>query len=388
MTIPTEYEKYLNYLPEFLLAFVVSFILTPIVGYIARKLVIVGLPSSMREGTKPSDFRHLEKQPTPLLGGLAVTLPLIILILIHTSPSSQIIFFVLALLLLVIMGVIDDSLDLSGRLQLLTIVIAATIVAISPLNLDEIRNPLGVNIDLDTFKWTSTLIGLPIEFVWPGDLLMILWISICSIAIKVSAGTDGLMEGNTLISTIIIFILAIRFQIWDSAMISVLFVGLILGFLLYNFYPAKIRSGSVGKSSYGFILATISVSVGAKLATSILILLLPILDFTWVLIGRYRKHKPKNILSILGISDQTHLHYRLLHLGLSETQVSFTEYLITTVFGAITLAVSGALRAFVILMGFIGIAVFIAYITIREGKKQKTKEENIEKESPEKKYSY
>ncbi|MFH1547136.1 MAG: MraY family glycosyltransferase [bacterium] len=387
MDIFGAYQKYINYLPQFLLALIVSFIITPVVGFISRKFMIVGLPPSMRARTKSSDFRHLEKQPTPLLGGLAVVVPLIILVLIHTSPSPQIIALIFALLILTIMGLVDDVIEISGRTQLLTIVFAAVLVAFSPVNFTDITNPFGGNIDLSFFTWKEALLGFPLEFVWPGDLIMILWIVGCSISVKVSAGTDGLMEGNTFISAIIMFILAIRFQIKDAAMVSILFSGLLLGFLFYNFYPAKIRSGSVGKSSYGFILATLSVYVGAKIATAILLLLLPILDFLLVLVGRYKKHKPKNILSILGISDQTHLHYRLLHLGMSETQVALTEYMITLVLGAITLAVSGALRAFAILAGFIGILIFVIYIMNRESRKS-VKDEDKEEESPEKKYSY
>jgi UDP-GlcNAc:undecaprenyl-phosphate GlcNAc-1-phosphate transferase len=387
MFISASYEKYFQYLPEFLLALATSFILAPIFGYIARKSMIVGFPPSMRERKKTSDFRHLEKQPTPLLGGLAVTLPLIVLILIHTAATPQIIFLIFSLLLLVIMGIFDDVFELSGRAQLITILIAAIIISISPFNFEDITNPMGGMIDLSSHKWVGSFIGMPLEFVWPGDLLMIFWILACSISVKVSAGTDGLMEGNTLISTVIMFILAIRFEIRDAAMISTLFSGLLIGFLIFNFYPAKIRSGSVGKSSYGFILAILSISVGARVATSILLLLLPIIDFIWVLIGRYRKHKPKNIFSILAISDQTHLHYRLLHIGLSELQVAFSEYLITLTLGAIVLAASGALRAFVILVGLIAIVVFVIYITSRERKKQTIKRGENE-ESPEKKYSY
>lgn len=387
MDILGSYQKYLNYSSEFILAFVTSLVLTPIVGYVARKFKVLGLPPSMRAGSKSSDFRHLEKQPTPLLGGIAVILPLIVLILIHTSPTPQIIFIIFALLLIVTMGILDDVFELSGKTQLITVIIAAIIIAVSPLNLSDITNPLGGFIDLSTYTWKSTVLGLPLAFIWPGDFLLIFWILACSISVKVSAGTDGLMEGNTFISAIIMFILSIRFQIRDTAMISVLFSGLLLGFLIFNFYPAKIRSGSVGKSSFGFILAILSVSIGAKIATAILLLSLPVLDFLWVLIGRYRKHKPKNILSILGISDQTHLHYRLLHLGLTETQVALSEYLITLTLGAITLAVSGAMRAFVLFAGFIGLAVFVIYISNRESKKQNIKKDD-EDQSPEKKYSY
>jgi UDP-GlcNAc:undecaprenyl-phosphate GlcNAc-1-phosphate transferase len=257
----------------------------------------------------------------------------------------------------------------------------------SPINLSQINNPLGGTFDLAATSINTKIWQIPIEFIFPGDLIAMLWIISTTIAVKVSGGTDGLMEGNSLIAGLILFVLAIRFQIWDAAMISILFAGLVLGFLFFNFYPAKIRSGAVGKSSYGFLLATLSLIIGAKLVTALLILFLPLLDFTWVLIGRYIKHKPKNPLQLLSISDQTHLHYRLLHLGLNEIQVAFTEYLITIILGAITLAVTGALRAFVIFVGIAILLAFIIYINSREKRDKKILKGQDEK-SPEEKYSY
>ena len=172
----------------------------------------------------------------------------------------------------------------------------------------------------------------------------------------------------------------------QTATASVIFAGLILGFLFFNFYPAKIWSGSTGKSTYGFILAVLSVLSGAKLATAILILLLPITDFVLVVIGRIRNHNVKNPLDILGISDRTHLHHKLLDLGYSERRIAFFEYLITGLLGAIALATTGAYRAFVLLSSIVVIAAFIMLLTRYIRTRQR--ESRAVEESPEKRYSY
>ena len=316
LTIPESYDRYLEYLPLFGIAVLVSFLLTPIAGWIARKLKIIAYPPSMRTGGKQSDFRHLEKPPTPLLGGLAVIIPFIALTLMNTNPSPELSALLIAISILFLMGIVDDTHELSGRTQLIVQVAAALFLCASAIDLRLVSNPFGGSIQLDQLTYEGTIGSFIYSIVLPGDLFLFAWIIICTIAVKFSGGTDGLMEGNSLIAAIIFFLLSVRFLNPMTATVSIVFAGLILGFLFFNFYPAKIRSGSSGKSTYGFILAVLSLLSGAKFATAILILLLPIVDFFVVIIRRYIKHKPHNPLQLLSISDRTHLHHQLLELGL------------------------------------------------------------------------
>jgi UDP-GlcNAc:undecaprenyl-phosphate GlcNAc-1-phosphate transferase len=161
---------------------------------------------------------------------------------------------------------------------------------------------------------------------------------------------------------------------------------LLLGFLVFNFYPAKIRSGAAGKSTFGFILAVLSLQSGAKMATAILILLLPITDFFIVLIRRYIVHRPSNPFHLLTISDKTHLHHRLLDFGLSERKVAYIEYIMTALLGSIALAISGTMKAFIFLSAVAVVSLFIVGIPII-GKRRKDRS-SAEPPTPEARFSY
>ncbi len=384
--LPDVYTKYLEYLPIFSLSVLAAFFLTPIAGWIARKFNVIANPPSMRLGLKSSDVRHLEKQPTPLLGGIAIIIPLIVLSFVTTNPTPEITALFIAISILFLMGIIDDIHELSGRTQLVVQVLAALFLSFSVIDLTHIGNPFGGIIPLDQLVYIHNIGSFLISIVLPGDLLLLAWILVCTIAVKFSGGTDGLMEGNSLIAGLIFFLLSVRFIFPVIATVSIIFSGLMLGLLFYNFYPAKIRSGSSGKSTYGFILAVLSMLSGAKFATAIVILLLPLTDFFVVLIRRYLKHRPKNPFELLNISDKTHLHHQLLELGMSEKTIAFTEYAVTGVLGLFALAISGTYKAFLILAAILIVFTFITFLSGRAERKRISAPP--QDGSPESKYSY
>ncbi|MBN2101110.1 undecaprenyl/decaprenyl-phosphate alpha-N-acetylglucosaminyl 1-phosphate transferase [Candidatus Dojkabacteria bacterium] len=389
LNIPENYQKYLDYLPLLAIGFLSGLVLTPIVGYIARKFKILAYPPSMREGNKASDFRHLEKPPTPRLGGAAVVLPFILLTLITLEYSPEVLYLVLATSLLLVMGILDDKFEFSYKFQLTAQIAAAIIIALSPINLSFINNPINGVINLDLFTFKTELLNIPIELVLPGDLLFIAWTLICINAVKFVAGTDGLMEGNSIIASLTLFLFSVRTQSDQSATLSIIFAGLALGFLIFNFYPAKIFSGSSGKSVYGFVLAVLSVMSGAKIAIGLIILMLPLIDFVWVIASRIIKTKTLNPSIVLSISDKTHLHHKMLDLGLTEPQLALVEYGLSAILGAVALASFGAMRAFSSLIALLLIVVFIGAITQIVKRRQKPSQKEVtDKESPESKYSY
>lgn len=385
--IPTVYQRYIDYLPYMGAALVLSFILTPIVGYIARKLKVITLPTSMRRKTKISDFRHLEKQPTPRLGGVAVIIPLIVLTLIFGDLTPQVMFLLAGLLLLFVQGVVDDFFELSGRYQLLGHVLVAAFIAFSAINVEYVTNPFGPTINLNLYSLKFTPLGIPFDLVFPGDIFLFFWIVITINAVKWVSGSDALMEGNSFLCAITLFILSVRLGSSDTALISILFAGAILGFLPFNFNPSKILSGSAGKSTFGYLLAVLSILSDTKIATAIIILMLPLMDFVWVIFDRMRTHKLRNPLKLLAISDMSHLHHRLLELGLNERQVAYVEYTICGVFCALALAATGARKALLLIVTIIIISTFMALIRLFPDIFRKQKRPESDK-TPESRYSY
>ena len=165
--------------------------------------------------------------------------------------------------------------------------------------------------------------------------------------------------------------------------------GGVLGFLPFNFNPAKIFSGSVGDYVYGFLLATLSIYSGAKFATAIMLLGIPIIDALWVLYNRIRKQKGRALGSLITISDKSHLHHRLLDMGLTVRQIDYIEYSLVALLGLIAFLFTGLLKAFALFFSLILITIFIIYTSQKTSKRKIVQiPKEIEKESPEKKFAY
>lgn len=386
LEIPQNYQQYLDYLPFFLFGLVASFLLAPFVGFIARKLNIVdyNYAQTKQKNPKKSDFRRLKKSPQALLGGVTIIIPWIIIILSNTKATVSILYFVVALILILVMGVLDDKYDLPGTTQYTVHIIATLLIVLSPINLSFITNPFDTTISLNLFQFETSLLNIPIDIVFPGDILLMVWILVCMNAIKFFIGTDGVGEGNTLISSLVIFLLSVRTGDRIGALMSISLVGLLLGFLFYSFPFGLLRTGSSGKVAYGFILGTLAMMTGDKIPVAIILLMLPFFDLVRVTIRRIIKHKPKSIKELLSISDQTHFQHRLLDLGFSEIQIALTEYAITLALGGLALAYTESYRGLLLfLAGFSVITIYIA-IKIFHAKRDK----NSRERSPESKYSY
>ncbi|MBN1618106.1 undecaprenyl/decaprenyl-phosphate alpha-N-acetylglucosaminyl 1-phosphate transferase [Candidatus Dojkabacteria bacterium] len=385
--LPDNYHPYTKYLPLFLISILITLFSTPIAGYVARKFNIIGKPPSQRDGKKFSDRRHLEKQPLPKFGGTAVIIPLLIICFVTLKPDTNLLFLLAGVSVLVVMGIIDDIYEISATAQYSAQMIAAILIFISPMNLSFISTPFGGTIDLDWWNFLGKIGEIPFEIILPGDLFLIGWILVCINAVKWVGGADGLIEGNSFLGFLALFLLSVRVNEQIPATVSITMAGLLFGFLFYNFKPAKIMSGSPGKSTYGYILAVLGLLSGAKIMLTMIILMMPLTDFVIVIVGRIIKYKPKSFKQLMSISDQSHLHHRLLNLGLTESTVAFVEYLISAVMAAIALAFSGAMKGFALLLAFIIIAIF-TYLIFKVANKIRKEKNKPQGDTPEQKYSY
>ncbi len=247
-------------------------------------------------------------------------------------------------------GFIDDVKNLSWKKQIFAQVIIALIMIYAGLQVDYIANPFGgAEFRLDSIE--LTIIGhqyyffslIFILFLIVGFMNIINWLD----------GLDGLAGGVGIIGFITLFFLSISNQVNQPPLgiISIIATGAILGFLLFNFYQAKIFMGTSGSMFIGFLLAVISVFSGAKLATLALVLAIPILDAIWVVIRRLRKK------TSVFVGDKNHLHYRLLELGFSQNKIVFFYYVLSIFFGFISLKLGG-------LGKFIAFTVFVFIIIL------------------------
>lgn len=377
------FEKYLHFLPILIIGAIAALILTPLIGQIALKYDITYKPGVKRKGKDfENEKKALHEGITPALGGLAITIPAFLGILLFFRVDSFTLPILVALLVLIIGSTLDDIFNLPARVQFFYQFLAAGIIAFSIINLTNLSI---FNINLDAYTWNFSIFGLQQSLVLPGDIFLIFWIVVCINAFKWTAGSPGIIESNSLIIFLLIFIIGIRFSSIFSATISFLIAGGLMIFLLFALPPQKIMSGSAGKTVYGFLICILSIITDAKLSTTIILLAFPIIDFTYVIVKRYITYKPKNFKELLKISGPDHFHHRLISLGLNRMQIVLVEMAITLLLGSLAILTTGAFTYF-ILVFVIAISIgIIVLINIKASRKQKQEEKD---ESPESKYSY
>jgi len=334
MTIPA-------YLVAGVVALLVTYALTHEMQWIARRVGAVALPGD----------RHIHTTPVPRLGGLAIFAGVITAVLL-TWPIDKPIalvrearYFVLAVpyatlarplvgvllgaVALTALGAVDDLRPLPGRVKFPLIYAAASI---------------PVFFGLTTPFVTSPLSGSVIPLGVAGAVFTAVWLGSMAIAMNEIDGVDGLAAGVSAITGATL--LAAGASRADPALMALAaaVVGSALGFLRYNFNPARIFMGDSGAMLLGFLLGAASVQGLAKTATAlslavpILALALPILDTGYAIVRRRR-----NGVSIF-VPDRGHLHHLLLDRGLSQRQTVFILCSISAMLGLGGLAVAGVNR--------------------------------------------
>lgn len=379
----SDYYKYLQYVPLFLIGIILALVLTPIIGKIALNHDITYKPGARKNH---KDFDNPEKALhqgiTPALGGLAVTIPILVAILVFFKLDSFTIPIILAMLVLMVGSTLDDIFNLPAKTQLIYQILAALIIAFSVINLTNLS---FFNLNLDLFTWNFSLFGLQQSLALPGDIILFGWILICINAFKWTAGSPGIIEANSFTIFSLIFIIAIRYSSIFSSTIGIVAAGALLIFLVFAFPPQKIMSGSTGKTLYGFLICVFAIVADAKLSTTIMLLLIPLIDFAYVIIKRFITYKPKNLIELLRINDTSHLHHQLLKLNLTRAQIVLLEMAMTLLIGSLAILSTGAIRYFALIFGA---ALGIAFIVLANIRAAKRKVKAEKEESPESKYSY
>lgn len=390
---------FLTYIPIFFITFLFALFFTPWVGVLAKIFDVIQYPPSMLLTKMPESLkskgpnlatlearmiaarRRLEKPPVANWGGIAYIAPFLIIsistlilsktINITSQELNSYILWFIAIVLLFAVGIIDDKFELTGKTQIIFHTIAALLFILSPLDLDILSNPLtGGIFQVRISEFLFNIGGLQLSLSLPGDIFLFFWILILINAIKWQGGTDGLMEGNVFIASFIIFIVSVIFGQSASALFSITLAGALLGFLYYNFFPAKIMSGSAGKSVIGFIVATLAIISNAKFAISLIVFAIPLIDMIWVLGRRIIEHKPRSIVQLLLISDRSHFHHRLLKLGFSEPRVAIFEYTITLSLGLMAIFLQGPIKVVFIAISWIIVFIIIWYVTLKTNERK------------------
>ncbi len=326
----------------FVLGCIVCFMATPYSIKLANKIGAIDIPK---------DDRRMHRNSMPKLGGIAVIagflISIIYLLLVMSIEGSinlfgpdnyfsKLIGILLGIIILTITGIIDDVKTLKPYQKLLGQILAAVAVVSFGLQIDQVNIPM--------LKY----VGLPKEI---SIILTIGWIVGITNAINLMDGLDGLSSGISLISLISLLII---FALNGSPIIAVLMIatliGSLVGFLPFNFAPAKTFIGDTGSNFLGFMLSIVSILGVAKTYTiavivlPILVLGLPILDIIWAVFRRLVKGKS---IKAIFKADNGHVHHKLVKQGFSQKQSVLILYGASAIFGmfAIILLDSGIWKA-------------------------------------------
>jgi len=305
-----------RFLLIFIFSLICSYILTPLIKRVAE---------SMNIGMAYPGERKVHTQPIPQVGGWAIYLTFLLVVLLTLKINQQLLGILLGGSLILILGIIDDLFNLPPKVKLAGQIMASLILLFFGVKISFVTNPLGGMIYLG--GW--------------GALVTVLWVVGITNALNLIDGLDGLAAGVSIIAAATFFCLSYLGKPAETILIlSLILMGSSLGFLRYNFSPAQVFMGDSGAMFLGFTLSAIAVMGAFKSAATlallapILVLGVPILDTAFAIVRRLKNGQPA------FQADKEHIHHKLLQLGLSQRQTVLLIYLVSIFLGAIALILS------------------------------------------------
>lgn len=314
-----------DYVLAFIIAIVVAYILTPRVISLANKTGAMDAP----------DERKVHSKPIPRIGGLAIYFAFIVAALFTVDLTKEVVGLLTGATVILVVGIIDDFKSLPAKVKLMGQIIAAVVLVLFDVRIDCITNPFG-----DMF-FLSEYLAIPITIFWIVGLTN---------TVNLIDGLDGLAAGVSTIAAITILLVALQQGFLLVAVLTAALAGAAMGFLQYNFNPAKIFMGDTGSMFLGYMLAGISVLGAVKSAATIALIVpilalgLPILDTTFAIIRRYLNGTP------IFKPDRGHLHHRLLDMGFTQKQAVLLMYVISGGLGLSAIALTEVSRGFGLLI--------------------------------------
>lgn len=302
------------YVIAFGIALIVTYVITPAVKRLACRVGAMDNPNA----------RKVHHGAVPRLGGLGIYIGFLASVLYSLPLSTEVIGLLMGSAVIIAVGVWDDICQIPAKVKLLGQIFAAVVLVACGVRVDWVLNPFGDYIYLSAF------ISVP---------LTILWVVGFTNMVNLIDGLDGLAAGVSSIAAVSVALIAYQMGQWNSVAITVAMAGAAIGFLQYNFNPAKIFMGDTGSMFLGYTLAAVSIMGVMKTAATVALVVpvialgLPIMDTALAIVRRKLSGVP------IFAPDRGHLHHRLLDSGLSQKQVVLLMYAITAFLGMIALLV-------------------------------------------------
>jgi len=298
------------------LSFGLALLATPVCGWLGNRLGIADRPGGRR--------RH--QRPVSRLGGLGFALSFLLTIAglwLWSPPAmpllrTQLSGVVLGTVYVLIYGLIDDKFELRAAPQFAWQLGATLIAVATTVWIQEVTLPFW------GFQHFHPIIAIPLTIVWIMGMMN---------TINFLDGLDGLAAGVGGIAALLFAWHAYRLQQPHLALYALALAGACGGFLCFNFYPARVFLGSAGAMTLGYALATLSILAPARVATALLVLVIPIADTAFQVVDRWRRGRSP----VQG--DRGHLHFRLQDRGFSQRQIVVGYWFFCAVFGVLALTI-------------------------------------------------
>ncbi len=326
------------------IAFFASYFFTPVATWFAKRYGFTDRP-------------HPRRQPPlkPRLGGVAVFLAFVLGVAViypqmpdRTDVEMLKVAGILAGgLIVLLVGVLDDKLELPAVPQLAAQLAAAVVAGACGVLVDRVTNPFATSL-------TDSLFIFP---TWFAVAFTTFWVVGAMNTINFLDGVDGLAAGVVAVAALILAGHSWLLNQYTIMVLPLALAGACLGFLPFNFYPGKVTLGSCGSLFLGFAVGVLSVVGGTKAATLLLVLGLPVVDTGWTIARRLAAGQSP------FQGDRSHLHHRLLALGLTETQIVLGMYGASLSLGLLSLALSTRL-AKLYAIGFMTAATLVLVVTL------------------------
>jgi UDP-GlcNAc:undecaprenyl-phosphate GlcNAc-1-phosphate transferase len=335
----------------FAIPLILSLVLTPLARRMGERLRLVDVPGGRR--------RHIGA--ISRLGGLALYGAFVIGVLIllrlpaalqpprqDPNEAVRLAGLLLGSSFIFVVGLLDDILDLKALPQFAGQLLVALLSVPYLIIIERLMNP-----------FTNDLVILPAALVWG---FTVFWIVGMINTVNFLDGIDGLAAGVTAIVCVVLTVHMLREGQLSVALLPLALLGAVLGFLPFNFSPARVFMGSTGAFFLGYALAALSIMAGAKMATVLLVLGIAIVDVAWQILSRLRAHRS------IGAGDRGHLHHRLLDLGFSPRQIVLFYYAFCIFFGVLALTISNRVYKLLALLvlGVITVAILIAVTRLED----------------------
>ncbi len=330
-----------------IVAAIITAAMTPLAVWFAPKIGAMDIPK---------DARRVHNKPMPRFGGAAIYIGMMVSLAVFTLQGRGVVPIMMGCTIVYALGLIDDLMDMKPIIKFAGQVLAATVVFAMGVRITFVKITI---IDILFTSGHPILFGSVIDY-----LVTVLWLVAITNAVNLIDGLDGLAAGIAAISALCIAYVAYIHGYELPTMLMMAVAGSALGFLPFNFHPARIFMGDGGSQLLGFAIAAFSVQGTVKGATIMVVLLpalvlgLPIFDTIMAIIRRTSRHQS------ISTADKEHLHHKIMKAGFGQRRAVMLMYSLSGIMGIMAVLYSRGL--YVECIGLLGIAAMIVGVILTD----------------------